>query len=235
MTPSALALASELPVIQKDERFNEFAYQSFLPRFDLFSASKTIVKAGKFPANHYAMIVSKDKLDDLGEKVLVYPLAFRYQAVDFSNYKATGKIVTSTDPDSEAFKAMQAKANDPNIPKGVMAPASYGIQFLLIVKDKGLATWFASSKSAKMIAASVHALIYNFAVFDSYFKTVGDLSWQAPSIQKSGATFDLPEISVLKKAISDFNGDKQTFEKEADAEDNVNATVTPPKEDGRPV
>jgi hypothetical protein len=199
-----------------------FAARAFLPRIELYTAAKKPVKAGKFPANHWAFIPAKDQLVDLGETPLIYPLAYKYQAVDFSG----AKIRICEDEKSAEFAEMMRRADDPNRPKGEQAPCAYGLNFLVVVKDHGFATYHASSYSAKLIVPSFYASIYSFVQLGSYFKESDKHSWQAPSIAKTQSTFDLPSQEKILEAITAFNAVRPgVAEQEPDMEGDV--TVTP--------
>lgn len=203
---SEIATVNMLPVpITEDPLFDQMTRQAYLPRMELFSFSRKPVKAGKFPANHWGMVPSKDKIVDLGLKVLIYPLAYRFLAMDYTDLK---KITSSYDPHSPEFARMKTEANRKDRPQGDLSPCSYGFQFLVVAKDVGFVTYFMSTPSAKANAQGMKALIYKFGELSSYYKEQGPYSWQTPEFTASNSTFELPDAANMVREINEFNAYK---------------------------
>ena len=203
---SEIATTNMLPaVVTDDPLFDQMTRQAYLPRIELFSGSRKPVKAGKFTANHWGMIPSKDKIVDLGLKVLIYPLAYRFLSMDFTDLK---KVTSSYDPHSPEFARMKAEAGRKDRPQGQMSPCSFGFQFLVVAKDVGFVTYFMSTPSAKSNAQGMKALIYKFGELSSYFKEQGPYSWQNPEVTASNSTFELPDTAEMTQEINEFNAYK---------------------------
>lgn len=224
---------SGLPVVQNDTMLDIIAPpMDYLPRVELFTAATKMCKSGKSPMNYFGIVKGKDKIDLVGETLLVFPLALRFRSFDFS---VKGKVTCAYDPHNEVFKAHMAQADAPR-PKGEMSNFSYGPEFLVYVKDHGYATVFYKNKSWKSLAKTTEALMKNrcFAKYSSYYKEQGTNNWQAPDIMKVEGAFELPPIADMVKAIEKFRSVSGVQTTDGDLEGDVEVQVVAGAENDRP-
>jgi hypothetical protein len=194
-----------------DDVFNSLSIQGgFLPRVNLYSARSKIVQRELFTANHWGIVTGKDKLDDLGENFHAVPLAYRPMALDLREAKA----VVYFDPNSPKFK----ECTEESLKKD--SKCMSGIQFLLYVQGHGLATYYAASKSAKMLAPNIRKLTNQFVTFGSVTVESGQWIFRAPTIAVSNVQFDLPMDEVLAKRAEFINvGPMQVADKDPTSEE----------------
>jgi hypothetical protein len=220
---SQLALLASTGIASRydDTIFNDLTIQGgFLPRLNLYTARSKIVQKDLFKANHYGVVVGKDKLTDLGENVICVPLAYRPMALDLREKKA----VALFDPSSKAFKDVQADS----LIKDSKCMA--GIQFLVYVQGFGLATYYCASKSAKMLAPNIRKLMNQFISLGSHTVEAGEWVYRAPTVTLSNVQFDLPNMEELVAKRNEFTsvGPIQVQEKDQEFEDAAVAPVAPP-------
>jgi hypothetical protein len=223
---TAVATLDDLPVSkygpQDDNQDNFTKGFSFLPRIEFKSGQAKIVKQKKFPGDHYALVVGKNELLDLGETFPAFILSYRYKALDFSE---KGKVKVSYDPDSAEFAAIQKEA-DKKRPEGEMAGAMYGAEFLIAFQNPStgkveLGTVLCGSASWKAAAKKMFGLTRKFVLFGSKL-VEGRYTYQAPEISTYSGTFDYSEIKNLKKQVADFanaSGSAEEKDEESDATD----------------
>lgn len=221
MSETAVATLDQLPAISKygqnDDNQDDFTKGgTFLPRLEFKSSGATIVKQKKFPCDHYAMVVGKKELVDIGETFVAYPLAYRYKALDF---REKGKVKVSYDPKSPEFKAIVAEADRPR-PPGEMSGCMYGAEFLLatVVNDKvELITLLCGSASWKAAAKKLFGLMRQFITFGSKL-IEGKYTYMAPEISTYTGSFDLGDIAKVVKATATFTNASGTAVQEDDEE-----------------
>lgn len=192
-----------------DDVFNNLAIQgNFLPRVQLYTSKSSYVEKGIMPANTWGIVKGKDKIEELGQTFVAYPLATRPMALDLSGEKA----VAYYNPTSAEFKDCVQKSAVQNSQR--MA----GNQFLIYIKDHGYATLFCASKSAKAMAPHVRKLIHNFVQFGSHTVDTGKWVYRAPDVVLSNVQFDLPDVDDMKQQASDFINVTAVVETEKDLE-----------------
>jgi hypothetical protein len=218
---SDLAVFGDAPVSKygpQDDLQGSFTKgKTFLPRVEFKSGSANIVKAKKFPCDHYALVSGKDQLLDLGENFPAMVLSYRYKAIDF---REKDKVKVSYDPHSAEFKAIQAEA-DRDRPPGVMSGAMYGAEFLLAVKQIDgqvvLATLLCGSASWKMVAKGLFGMVRRYCSFGSKL-VEGRFTYMAPVVSTFGGSFPL-DIHGLSASITEFANASGTAEEATDTEE----------------
>lgn len=219
----------DLPAISKygpeDDNQDDFTKgANFLPRLEFKSAGATIVKQKKFPCDHYAMVVGKKELVDLGETFVAFPLAYRYKALDF---REKGKVKVSYDPKSEEFLKIKTEA-DRQRPPGEMSGCMYGAEFLLAIEKDGkteLVTLLCGSASWKAAAKKLFGLTRQFVTFGSKL-IEGKYTYMAPEISTASGSFDFTEPAKINKAVALFIAATGTVtEKDEEGDENPPATT----------
>lgn len=204
-----------------DSIFNDLTIQGgFLPRLNLYTGRSKIVQKDLFKANHYGVVVGKDKLNDLGENVICVPLAYRPMALDLREKKA----VALFDPGSAQFKAVQTESNVKD------SKCMCGIQFLVHVQNFGLATFYCASKSAKMLAPHIRKLMNQFISLGSHTVEAGEWVYRAPTVVLSNVVYELPDVQELIAKRNEFTsvGPIQVQDKDQEDEGGTAAPTAPP-------
>ncbi len=214
-TDTLLALPEE-----NKEMFDAMTSPAYLPRLELFTASKNLCKAGKFTVNNWGIVKAKDRVVDIGPKILVYPISYRFRAMDFTDLK---KVKSSFDPNSADFKRMKLES-EKKMPQGVMSKFMSGIEFLFYVNGfDGFATYMCSSVSAKGNAPEMKAILVarKFMEMHSYWKVTPDWQYQCPTVKLFEGEFDLPPIAKINEETYKFINTK-VEEHDKDLEGDVN-------------
>lgn len=205
----------------QEDVFNDLTIQGgFLPRLNLYTGRSKIVQKELFKANHYGVVVGKDKLNDLGENVVCVPLAYRPMALDLREKKA----VAYFDPSAAKFEEVKKDSAVKD------SKCMCGIQFLLYVKDFGLATYYCASKSAKMLAPQIRKLMNTFVSLGSHTVEAGEWVYRAPTISISNVHFELPKLEEITAKKAEFTnvGPVQVTDKDLEGVDEVGSTATAP-------
>lgn len=225
---TAVANIDTLPAISKygpeDDNQDDFTKgATFLPRLEFKSSGATIVKQKKFPCDHYAMVVGKKELIDLGETFVAFPLSYRYKALDF---REKGKVKVSYDPKSPEFKAIVAEADRPR-PPGEMSGCMYGAEFLLAIEKDGkteLITLLCGSASWKAAAKKLFGLMRQYITFGSKL-IEGKYTYMAPEISTYSGSFELQDMTKIAKATTTFtNASGTAVQEDEEGTDETPAT-----------
>lgn len=209
MSTALAGLNDGLTTRDGEEAFNQLAIQGgFLPRLQLYTSRSGYVERNIVPVNTWAMIVGKDKIEVIGENVHVVPLAQRPMALDLTGKKA----VAYYQFDSEGFQKCMAGADVKD------SQQMAGIQFLVYVQSKGFATYYAASKSARMLAPAIKKLINNFATLGSQTVDTGKYVFRVPNINLATVEFEVPSMADIKKKRSEFLEVAPVVETEKDLE-----------------
>jgi hypothetical protein len=214
-----IALLGDLPEASRygenDAFKDEYAKASaFLPRLKFYSAASPDVKRKIIPENHFFFIKNKNDKTDLGENFLGFMLAYRYLAVDF---REQGKAKSYYDPNSPEFKEVAEHAKK-KYEGNQMNPCSAGAQFLIYVKDQGLATLHCNNNSLKKLADKLFAMLKprTFASFGHATNEWGNLVWEAVTAVKHSGSFDIKidkdKLTREIKNFSEFNGNVEEVE-----------------------
>lgn len=159
---------------------------NWLPRMQLFSSSSNICKAGKFPLNHYGLVVNKDQVADLGAEVIGLALSWRPKALRIDG----DSVIIRYNPDSPEFQEIAEKSKTPN------SFCMYGPEFLFWLSEQDkLATFFLCSKSARREAPNLRDLMEEGSpvLLKSRFIQTKQYSWQGILIEK----YNGPDLQFL--------------------------------------
>ena len=196
---------------------------SFLPRLELMTLSKELVKQGKYlgKPNTWALVETGGATIPIDATVEAILVDWRPLAVDF---KAKTRFF---DEASDEFKNIIQRADASN-----EANCGYGPQFLLYIPAlQRCVNWWASNRSSKFAwMQATSAFVpedgsYNGKVleFASRFQTFKKGGQQVVSLafkQDREVEIDDATLAIIKDGIDKFNADMKA------AEENENATDT---------
>jgi hypothetical protein len=201
-----LALASEIGAMAK---YDESIFKSlttstgFLPYLQLMSGASEIVKEGKFPIGHFALVEGKD-LFDLGDTFVCLPLTWRPKAMQFQP-----EVLAYYDPESEGFKKLQEHADTM-----VSSGCGYGPEFLLWIPSVGkYATLFCANTTMRREAPNLLSHMLRTCSIKSKLIKTKKHTWHGPSIETVDVEIDLPDSEEARAKIDSFNNPpEQTVE-----------------------
>lgn len=215
-----LATIENLPAIpEQDNAFAQFT-RAYLPRLELFSMARSIVKEGKVTPNVFGLVIEKDKIREIGKEADIFVLGYRFAAMDFSDLK---KIKICYDEKSAEFKRIQAQSQV-KAPEGEMNGCTCGPQFLIVVRDHGFATLMCGGQSWKDISDQIRVAGANrkFGTLTNYIKKRGAFAWQAPDYRIIEGSFGLPPHEDMIRQIEIFKSVEAVEVKDEDLEgDNI--------------
>lgn len=181
--------------------FESISATKYLPRIQLFSAKSQVVSEGKFPMNHYGIVINKNTVIDLGEQVDVLPLAWRPKALDTNN----DTPIAAYDHTSPEFLRIQEASGTPN--SGCM----YGPEFLLWVPSKSkFASFMMGTISARIESTQMMPLMRKGATLKSKWVKNQRYGWQTPVILPCSSISDLPDEEELKRQVHQFENPPKT-------------------------
>lgn len=192
-----------------DQDFEAMKTSSFLPRLQLMTANSEKCKSGDFPTNNYALVRDQE-YGDLGKSVDVLVIAWRPKAMSIGD-----AIVSSHDPNSDQFKDIQERAEQPN--SGCM----WGYEFLMWVPSrKAFVAFYCGSKSARREAPHIKARMGKAATLSSKKVEKGKFTWFTAKVSDCSTPFEMPAKEKFLAEVEKFNNPpKQTIETAQDAGD----------------
>jgi hypothetical protein len=177
---------------------------SFLPRLQLMTSSTELVKMGKFPINHFAMIAGQ-LVVDVGVTVDVLALAWRPKAMVTKD-----AVISVFDPTDPKFKETVALADVKD------SGAMYGPEYLLWVpSQERFVTFFMCNKSLRREAPILYALLQAMkrATLNVKEAKNAQYKWMTVSVTECSANFTTPAIEEAAAVVKDFlNPPKQVIE-----------------------
>ncbi|HPT70861.1 MAG TPA: hypothetical protein PLE74_01105 [Candidatus Cloacimonadota bacterium] len=200
--------------VYDDSVFNSIAGSTGFKRIQLYGASSNLVKSGKFPMGHFALVDGQDTLD-LGQSFDCLVIAWRPKAI-----RTGDNMEIIHDPKSEAFAKIQAEAGVQD--SGCMC----GVEFLLWLPDHGFVPYYLNNKSALYEAKPLRALIGKSATIKVIFIEGKKYSWHAPKVTTCSVPLDedLPSKETIEAEIATFQKpDDKMSEMAAEAEKNDRA------------
>jgi hypothetical protein len=180
----------------------------YLPRLQLLTSNSEIVKDGKFPMNHFAIVRDQNN-QDIGDAVDILVIAWRAKAIEIGE-----EIITSFDPKEEIFKSIQDRSGDKD--SGCM----FGPEFLVWVPvAETFATFFMASKSMRREAPAVRGFIKKAATLKPKKISTPKYTWYSPTVHPCTSVFDIPKQPELEKEHAKFmNPPAPTVEKAPETE-----------------
>jgi hypothetical protein len=141
---------NQLPSTQlgSDDQFADLARSAdFLPRLQLFTKGKAVNRKLVGPGN-YGIPESEEKVQDLGDRIDIIPLARRPKAIDMTDNEA---IIVNYDPTSAEFQRIA----DTSLERD--SHCMYGPSFLVFERTQGLfVEFFCGNKSARSEAKKLY-------------------------------------------------------------------------------
>ena len=177
----------------------------YLPRIQLMSSSSDIVKEGKFPMGHYALIKGKENYLDLTQEFICLILSWRPKAMQFQP-----DVISSYNPSSDLFKDIEERSKKPQ------SGCGYGPEFLLWLPEQvELVTYFMGNVTGRNEATNVMALCPSngkngVCVFGSHLIKSKKGTWHGPQVRPYNQEINLPDWALVKPEIEKFNNPSES-------------------------
>lgn len=175
---------------------------AFLPYIQLMGSSSNIVKQGKFPVGHFAMMKGKERID-LGASFDALILGWRPRAMEFGD-----DFISVYDPKNPEFQ---------RIKNATGAGYAWGAEFLLYLQDfDEVACYLFGNASHRNEIPNVSAIYekqkeqneYILANFESYLIPPNKKghSWHTVVVSESEASITkMIDVDKLKEIQTSFN------------------------------
>jgi len=193
-----LATIADLPIAPSKfatpEALSKLTTSSYISRIQLMGGNSEIVKEGKFPIGHFALVVGKT-YEDLTSEFNAVVLAWRPKAMQFQP-----EILSSYDPESTLFKKfVERAASESN------SGCGYGPEFLFWLPDyEKFGLFFCSNITARNEAPNIAALMRKVCTVRSELIKTKKYTWHGPRITKCDAEVKVPSIEVLSEILNKF-------------------------------
>ena len=197
-----------IPVAQDQNALKVSNSEEYLSRLKLCQGGAKEVNQKKVACGgNYALIHSKDKIDDAGTDVEIILAASRAKAL-----RTGEKILQYFDPDSAEFKDIEAEAAIKD--SGCM----YGPEFLIwIPAQQKFVTLFLCNPTGRRASKSFFKAMGKGAILGSILIDNGDYQWFGPTIEESSTPIeDIPDAETLTSAVEKFMNERPSAVKKAD-------------------
>lgn len=174
--------------------------KSYLPRLKLCGAQAGECQRGQVGIGNYALIKSKEEVEDVGNSVDVIIVAGRAKAVQLSD-----PPIQAFNPNSDLFKDIQEESTKKD------SDAMYGPEFLVYIPAyETYATFFLCNPTGRRVAPDVNARMKTGATLGSRLIETKKYKWHGPIIKDCGAPLEVPDLQVLAEVATKFLEEKDS-------------------------
>lgn len=180
----------------------------FLPYIQLMGSSSNIVKQGKFPVGHFAMMKGKERVD-LGDSFDAIVLGWRPRAMEFGN-----DFLSVYDPKNKEFQRIKNATGQ---------GYSWGAEYLLYLQDfDETALYLFGNPSHRNETPSVLTIYENQKEAEEYILAEFKSHLLPPN--KKGHSWHVPLVTVSEASITTMISDeklnpiRQTFNNPVETE-----------------
>lgn len=210
MSNSAIAVLDELrsnvPAVP-DETFNQLvgSQNTYSSRLQLFSFNSGAVKEEKIKAGRFA-IVNGQELTEIGDEVVLMPVAIRAKAMDLSG----DRPVIAYDLAGSLFKDIQLRSKEKD------SNCMCGVEFLVYLPNQDAFTTFYLANATLLREASNMKANIGLAVkVKSKLIKKDKLSWHGIQIASFPTEITVPERSRFESEIAMFGNARDSSTEEA--------------------
>lgn len=207
-----------IPVNQTSSEENALAVAQaqFLPRIKLCQGSaKEVAKKKVKAGGHFALVRTKEDIIDLGDEVVIIPIASRAKAMDTNG----DSILTNFEPKSPEFLRIQGESKQKD--SGCM----FGPEFLIWLPElKEFCTFFLASATARKQGINMQKLLGNAGVLTSEYIETEKYSWFGPVAGPYSAPIipeNLPSLEEATQERDKFVAEKSSIIRAADSNEDT--------------
>ncbi len=174
--------------------------KSYLPRLKLCGSQAGECQRGLVSIGHYALIKSKEEVEDIGNSVDVIVVSGRSKAVQLSD-----PPIQAFDPNSDLFKDIQEESTVKD------SDAMFGPEFLVYIPTyETYATFFLCNPTGRRFAPSMNAYLKAGATLGSRLIETKKYKWHGPTIVDCGAPLEVPDLDNLSEVATKFLEEKDS-------------------------
>ena len=200
MTANTLIPSGTVPQTDTSKVMSVSKNKEYLPRLKLCGSQAGECQRGLVGIGHYALIKSREDVEDIGDDFDVIVLAGRAKAVQLSD-----PPIQSFDPECALFKDLQEESTKKD------SEAMYGPEFLVYIPDLQVyATFFLCNPTGRRCAPDVSARMNSGANFGSRLIETKKYKWHGPVIKDCGAPLEVPELDMITEVATKFLNEKDS-------------------------
>lgn len=200
MTENTLIPASAVPETDDSRVLAVAKNKEYLPRLKLCGSQAGECQRGQVGIGNYAIIKSKDDLEDVGSELDIVIIAGRAKAVQLSD-----PPIQAFDPESDLFKDLMEESTKKD------SDAMYGPEFLVwIPRTRQFATFFLCNPTGRRFAPDMHARLRNAATLGSKLIETAKYKWHGPTIKDCAIDVELPDTETISAVATKFVGEKDS-------------------------
>lgn len=197
-----MATAIALPEDVSAGDFQELAKSGdYLPSIRLMQLISPLVAQKKASPGNYALVRSKDQATDLGDQIVLFPLAWRPLALNMNG----DSVIANFDQKSDTFKKFSEEAAKPGDTGYLSGP-----QFLLwMPSEKAFVTYHLASISAKRVGEEIRAKMGQAMTLKSNLvQNKKKQNFYVPLITDCSLELEIPDPVVMTGQIVKFKNPK---------------------------
>jgi len=180
----------------------------FLSNVKLFVSESPEVKESKIPMNHYG-IKNGEAVTDLGEKIDVLVLQWRYKALDMND-----PIVQNYDKDSDTFKQIKEKSFIKD------SKCVFGIEFLLWVPtQKIFAALYLNGKSSRKVAPTIAKDLGKWVTLGSVLCKNKEHTWFTNTCVPCSTPGEFPPEDKFQEELKKFQNPEDSSVEKSEKKD----------------
>ncbi len=174
--------------------------KEYLPRLKLCGSQAGECQRGLVGIGHYALIKSREDLEDIGDDFDIIIIGGRAKAVQLSD-----PPIQSFDPDCALFKDIVEESTKKD------SDAMFGPEFLVYIPDHQVfATFFLCNPTGRRFAPDMTARMNEGANLTSRLIETKKYKWHGPVIKDCGAPLEVPDLEVITEVATKFLKEKDS-------------------------
>ncbi len=167
---------------------------AFLPYVQLMGSSSSIVKQGKFPIGHFALVAG-DEITDLGDNFIALMVKYRAKAMIWGD-----DVVVTYDKADPLFREVVDRVQG-----GESEGLGYGVEYLLWLPDQGaFAQYFLGNETGRRETANFHVHLGKAVRIRSHLIEGKKYSWHGPRVTGYAGDIKLPDWSTAEAVVDTF-------------------------------
>ena len=175
--------------------------QDYLPRIKLCQGNgKEVLKEFVARGGNYALIKSKDDIEDLGDSIDLLICSGRPKAM-----RTGDQIITMFEEESDEFKKIMSESKVKN------SGCFYGPEYLVYIPAaQTFATLFMNNPTMRREAGAVHSRLRQAATITSHLIENEDFAWFGPKCGDCSSPLNIPDLDEIETAVKKFEDEKSS-------------------------
>ena len=175
--------------------------QDYLPRIKLCQGNgKEVLKKYVASGGNYALIKSKEDIEDLGDSIDLLICSGRPKAM-----RTGDQIIIMCEEESDEFKKIMSESKVKN------SGCFYGPEYLVYIPAaQTFATLFMNNPTMRREAKAVHSRLRQAATITSHLIENEDFAWFGPKCGDCSVMLDIPELDEIETTVKKFEDEKSS-------------------------